>query len=135
MPASSPTLTIADAATVIREAGFGVRPPGIGLELEWFVTRDGVAVTDVRTIRSAVETNGPLPHGSRVTFEPGGQIEISAPPSADGPSAIRGAERDAREVMVRLADAGMSAALQPKLLVFTSSALPEVGATGESERM
>jgi glutamate--cysteine ligase len=56
-----------------------------------------------------VETNGPLPHGSRITFEPGGQIEISAPPSADGPSAIRGAERDAREVMVRLADAGMSA--------------------------
>src|SRR6476661_7959010 len=32
-------------------------------------------------------------------------------------------------------DAGMSAALQPKLLVFTSSPLPEVGATGESERM
>ena len=108
MPSPRPTLTIADAAAVIREAGFGVRPPGIGLELEWFVTRDGAAVTDVATIRSAVET-GPLPHASRITFEPGGQIEISAPPSPDAAAAIRGAEQDAREVMMRLADAGMAA--------------------------
>src|SRR3954469_18513805 len=32
-------------------------------------------------------------------------------------------------------DAGMSAGSQPKLFVFTSSALPDVGVTGESERM
>ena len=38
-----------------------------------------------------------------------GQIEISAPPSLDATSAIRGAERDAREVMTRLADVGMAA--------------------------
>ncbi len=109
MPSPRPTLTIAAASAVIREAGFGVRPPGMGLELEWFVTRDGVAVTDIPTIHAAVTTGGPLPHGSRITFEPGGQIEISAPPSPDAASAIRGAERDAREVTVRLADAGMAA--------------------------
>ena len=58
MPSPRPTLTIAAAAAVIREAGFGVRPPGMGLELEWFVTRDGVAVTDIPTIRAAVTTGG-----------------------------------------------------------------------------
>ena len=107
MPSARPTLTIADACSVISEAGFGVRPPGIGLELEWFVTRDGMPVTDPGHVRAAIEAGGPLPGASRITFEPGGQLEISAPPSTGGPGALECAERDAGAVMGRLADAGM----------------------------
>lgn len=109
MPASRPTLTIADACAVISEAGFGIRPPGVGLELEWFVTRDGAPMTDPMVIRGAIDARGPLPNASRVTFEPGGQIEISAPPSRTAATALAIAEEDAAEVMVRLADAGMRA--------------------------
>ena len=109
MPSPRPTLTIADACAVISEAGFGVRPPGVGLELEWFVTRDGAPVTDPTVIREAIDARGPLPNASRVTFEPGGQIEISAPPSLTGAAALAIAEGDAAEVMVRLADAGLRA--------------------------
>jgi glutamate--cysteine ligase len=109
MPTPRATLTIADVCAVIGDAGFGQQPPGIGLELEWFVTRDGVAVTDLEAIRAAVAGPGALPYRSRITFEPGGQIEISAPPSDSGPTAVRGAERDALTVMARLADAGMRA--------------------------
>ena len=107
MPAARPTLTITDACSVISEAGFGVRPPGIGLELEWFVTSDGVPVTEPAVIQAAIDTGGALPGESRITFEPGGQLEISAPPSTCGPSALDLAERDASEVIARLANAGM----------------------------
>ena len=107
MTSPRPILTIADACALIGEAGFGVRPRGVGLELEWFVTRDGLPVTETTVIRRAIEDHGPLPHGSRVTFEPGGQLEISAPPSTTGPEALRVAEMDTAAVMQRLADAGM----------------------------
>lgn len=107
MPTHRPTVTIADACSVISEAGFGDRPPGVGLELEWFVTRDGAPVTDPHVIRDAIEAHGPLPGLSRITFEPGGQLEISAPPSPNGPDAIDLAARDVMEVTARLAEAEM----------------------------
>lgn len=107
MPDLGSALTIADASAVIDEAGFGRRAPGVGLELEWFVTRAGEPVSDIAAIRATLERHGPLPHGSRITFEPGGQLEISAPPSSNGPDAVRGAELDAGEVMIRLAEVGM----------------------------
>ena len=107
MSAPRPALTIADACTVISEAGFGPRAPGVGLELEWFVTRDGVAVCDPDEVRSALLAAGPLPGNSKITFEPGGQLEISALPSLDGPSAVERANLDATEVMARLAAAGL----------------------------
>ena len=37
MPSTRARLSVADACTVIGDAGFGARPPGVGLELEWFV--------------------------------------------------------------------------------------------------
>ena len=107
MATPRPTLTIADACAVIGEAGHGPRPYGVGLELEWFVTRGGRPVSDIASIRAAIECHGPLPHSSRITFEPGGQLEISAPPSSNGPDAVRGAELDAAAVMTRLGEAGM----------------------------
>lgn len=107
MPVHRPTLTVADACSAISEAGFGDRPPGVGLELEWFVTSGGGAVTDPDVIRNAIEAYGPLPGRSRITFEPGGQLEISAPPSLSGPDAVDLAARDVVEVTARLAEVGL----------------------------
>ncbi len=107
MTAPRPALTIDDASSVIGEAGFGPRAPGVGLELEWFVTRDGAAVCDPELVRDTLVAAGPLPGGSRVTFEPGGQLEISALPSLDGPSAVERSGLDAAEVMARLGASGL----------------------------
>ena len=107
MPTPRPTLTIADACALIGEAGFGPRPYGVGLEHEWFVTRDGEAICDPALIRPAIEQHGPLALGSRITFEPGGQLELSTPPSPSGPEALRVAEMDSAEMMMRLAAHGM----------------------------
>lgn len=107
MSTPRPTLTVADACAVIGEAGFGPQPPGVGFELEWFVMRDGVPVVDRTEIRSAIESGGALPHRSRVTFEPGGQVEVSTPPAPDGPAAIAHADADAQAVRTRLACWGM----------------------------
>ena len=95
MPSTRARLSVADACTVIGDAGFGARPPGVGLELEWFVVdAAGRRVTDPIRIRDALDVEGPLPHGSRITFEPGGQLEISTPPAPDGPRALDVAETD-----------------------------------------
>ncbi len=107
MPSARPPVTIAEACSVIGEAGFGPQPSRVGLELEWFVTRDGVRVDDPDLVHRVLTADGPLPGASRITFEPGGQLEISAPPSTDGPSAVVLAARDAAEVMGRLAAAGL----------------------------
>lgn len=107
MSDTRPAVTIDDACSVIGEAGFGPRAPGVGLELEWFVTRDGAAVCDPELVRAALLASGPLPGQSKVTFEPGGQLEISALPSLDGPSAVERAGVDAAEVMARLGAAGL----------------------------
>lgn len=107
MPAARPALTIADAAAVVAAAGFASRPPAVGFELEWFVTRHGRPVTDLDLLRSTITRSGPLPHDSRLSFEPGAQVEVSAPPTGAGPEAIRVAAEDSTEVITRLAHAGM----------------------------
>lgn len=107
MSTPRPTLTVADACSVIGEAGFGAAPPGVGFELEWFVIRDGAPVVDRTEIRDAIESGGALPHNSSITFEPGGQVEVSTPPAPDGPTAIAHADADALAVRARLAQAGM----------------------------
>ena len=90
-----------------RRGGIRDPAPGVGFELEWFVRRDGEDVTDRASILAAIATGGPLPHGSRITFEPGGQVEVSTPPAPDGPTAVDHAAEDALAVRTRLATAGM----------------------------
>lgn len=107
MPRAQPSLTIADATAVITAAGFAPQPPAVGFELEWFVTWHGLPVADLDLLRTTITRSGPLPHDSRLTFEPGGQLEVSAPPSRSGSEAIRRAAEDSTEVIARLADAGM----------------------------
>jgi glutamate--cysteine ligase len=94
-----PPLTIDRARDRIRDQCF--RPSQadrVGLECEWHVfdrtdIRRVVPLDHVRALAAAV---GPLPGGSRVTFEPGGQLELSTPPArgVDAASAAMAADHD-----------------------------------------
>jgi glutamate--cysteine ligase len=66
----------------------GPEPRRVGVEVEWLVHHMGAPQSAVPfdILTAAVEAAGPLPGGSRVTFEPGGQLELSGPPRP-GPAA------------------------------------------------
>jgi glutamate--cysteine ligase len=109
MPSTRARLSIADACAVIGEAGFGTAPPGFGLELEWFVVdAGGRRVAEPERIRAALDADGPLPYRSRITFEPGGQLELSSVAAPSAPAALEHAETDALAARTRLAAAGLA---------------------------
>ncbi|HEU5029332.1 MAG TPA: ergothioneine biosynthesis glutamate--cysteine ligase EgtA [Spirillospora sp.] len=62
---------------------FKTGPPGtVGAETEWFVVdaADRAAHVPARRVRMLVDEAGPPPGGSAVTYEPGGQLELSSAP-------------------------------------------------------
>lgn len=99
MPARRAALTASDVARYVRERCFAPAgsPAGglVGVEVEWLVHPAGdprrhVALGD---LQAAVEAAGPLPGGDRITYEPGGQLELSSPPEpGPGTACARAAE-------------------------------------------
>ncbi|GAB2731363.1 ergothioneine biosynthesis glutamate--cysteine ligase EgtA [Kitasatospora kifunensis] len=94
-PQAPPTvtpLTESSAEAYVASTCFKIGPPGqLGVELEWFV-HDSCrphAAPDPARVSAALEAlhlppDHPfLPHGSRLTQEPGGQVELSSPAAAD----------------------------------------------------
>ena len=85
----TPVRPLRDAEAVnghVRGICFKTGPPGrVGAELEWLVARrdDPAAMVPVESLRSVLATAGAFPGGSLVTFEPGGQVELSSLPAAD----------------------------------------------------
>ncbi|MFC4050763.1 ergothioneine biosynthesis glutamate--cysteine ligase EgtA [Actinomadura syzygii] len=78
-------LTVDDVYQHIRGVCFKTGPPGtVGAETEWLVvdTSDPTAYVSGDRVRSLVADAGPPTGGSRVTYEPGGQIELSSAPFA-----------------------------------------------------
>src|SRR4051794_16040761 len=79
-PGPAPELTLDRAVDTVTRAALRPGPPGtVGLELEAHLVDlavPGRRVTWPR-IRAVVDSLGPLPGGSRVTLEPGGQVELS----------------------------------------------------------
>jgi glutamate--cysteine ligase len=102
-----------DACRIVAEHGFvPPRPAGssprIGIEVEWLTVdldRPDQAADDdiVRKVATAV---CPLPGGGQVTFEPGGQLELSSP-ALVGLSACSTLAGDAALLGDALADAGV----------------------------
>ena len=96
MPAPNRCITTRDVRRFVDEHIFSTPPPApagsrtagrVGIELEWVTRVEGVvpfpAVSDLRaTVRD-------LPGGSRITFEPGGQLELSGPALPDIAAAVR----------------------------------------------
>ncbi|WP_229758525.1 ergothioneine biosynthesis glutamate--cysteine ligase EgtA [Peterkaempfera bronchialis] len=92
-PQAPPTvtpLTESRAEAYVASICFKIGPPRrVGVELEWLVqdARDPDAPVDPARIDAAVEALGlrppdpTLPAGSRITREPGGQVELSSPPA------------------------------------------------------
>jgi len=91
MPTPTRSLSLADVRRFVDEEVFTSRegPPDdnrVGIELEWIVvprlSGSAPPPTDLVALLPA-----PLPGGSRITFEPGGQLELSGPVA----SSLRGA--------------------------------------------
>ncbi len=104
-----PSLTADDVARFVGEQVFAPRSRGrVGIELEWLVVAldDPMRPVAIDTVRRAVDAASPLPGGSSVTFEPGGQVELSSPPLPlrAGPGAIA---TDATALGRALADEGL----------------------------
>jgi glutamate--cysteine ligase len=90
-------LTVARAADLVTEWCTGEGGPDrVGLELEWLTvrTQDG-GQPNLATLEAVIAATSPAPAGSRLTLEPGGQLEVSAPPFDDVRSAIAAAATDA----------------------------------------
>ncbi|NYG54564.1 ergothioneine biosynthesis glutamate--cysteine ligase EgtA [Nocardioides perillae] len=89
---------------------FKTGPPRlVGAELEWLVARrdDPTLPVPLPHLRAVCEAAGPPPRGSRVTFEPGGQVELSSLAHL-GPSACWHAlAEDAAHLHRAVTDAGL----------------------------
>ncbi|HEX3592700.1 MAG TPA: glutamate-cysteine ligase family protein [Pseudonocardiaceae bacterium] len=119
---SAPLHDRAAAETYIASVCFKHGPPRlVGVELEWTVhdARDPRSALDLTRLAAALgahapvtvnpdSPNLPLPHGSLVTVEPGGQVEISAPPHSSLADLISTVSSDATAITDLLADHGLT---------------------------
>lgn len=81
----------------VRRICFKTGPPGrVGAELEWIVAdlHDPQALVPMRDVVALLAAASPPPAGSRVTTEPGGQVELSSLPAASAAQCHRGLARD-----------------------------------------
>ena len=104
---------LVDCAAVrgfVERVCFKTGPPGlVGTELEWLVAfeADPTDAVPIPLLRDLLDAAGPPPRGSRVTFEPGGQLELSSP-AFRGPTACwQALHQDAEHVRLALAPAGL----------------------------
>ncbi len=108
MPLARRTLTMADVART-SAALFAAPAPErdcVGLELEWPVHRRGDVSARPSAAEVSVLENYPLPSGGRITFEPGGQVELSTAPAGSAAAALHAAEVDSRALHAHMAAAG-----------------------------
>jgi glutamate--cysteine ligase len=87
VPSAEPVLTELEARRVIGDAARGPsapRPGGghrVGVELEWLAVPldDPSGPVPFDALQAAAASLHPLAGGSRISFEPGGQVELSSP--------------------------------------------------------
>src|SRR5207244_10162287 len=121
MPSKTPILSQEAARRLIGDRSFsagGDRGPvgsplgaHAGGEVEWLTvsTHNAESHIPLRDTRGAIAAAGTLPGGCRVTFEPGGQLELSSP--ADLPSAAcQAVAEDVAHLRRHLSDYGITLA-------------------------
>jgi glutamate--cysteine ligase len=107
MPSPTRTLTAAAARQLIAEWSFPeVSGDRVGVEIEWFSTPSS-SPPAVKTLRGILDPVLPLPRGSGLTFEPGGQVELSSAPFVGCDQACEALTADAVVVRGALADHGI----------------------------
>ncbi|MBC6460744.1 ergothioneine biosynthesis glutamate--cysteine ligase EgtA, partial [Actinomadura sp. HBU206391] len=82
----------------------------VGAETEWLVvdSSDPVAHVPLTRLRTLVDGAGPLSSGSRVTYEPGGQLEISTAPFPELGALHTALAADLSQIRAHLADHGIA---------------------------
>lgn len=115
MPSDRPVLSRVEARRIVAARGFD-HPHGtngtdrlVGIELEWLVVdaADPSRPAPLDLVEDAARGAGPLPGGSVLTFEPGGQVELSSPP-LPLLLACEVTDDDARRLGDALAEAGVA---------------------------
>jgi glutamate--cysteine ligase len=107
--ASSRSLTVKRAADLVAEWCAGGGPHRVGVELEWVTVRSGDgAQPDLAALEAIMAAASPAPAGSRLTLEPGGQLEVSAPPGDDLAAGIASATVDAAALEAAAGGAGVT---------------------------
>lgn len=123
-------LTQNDVHDYINGICFKTGPPGkVGVETEWLVVDPGRPDEPVPLDRLAalVETTRPLPSGSVLSFEPGGQLELSSPALPGPASAHAALACDLAHVSKILGEDGLrlsGSALDPRRAPVRQLALP-----------
>jgi glutamate--cysteine ligase len=107
VPSPTPSLTTAAARDLIRETAFpGTTGSSVGLEIEWF-TSPSRSPRSVAELRTLLEPHLPLPHRSLITFEPGGQLELSSRVMGSCGAAVNAVGRDTNAVRAALKPHGI----------------------------
>ncbi|GAA4610459.1 ergothioneine biosynthesis glutamate--cysteine ligase EgtA [Actinoallomurus liliacearum] len=99
-------LTIDQIYEYARGVCFKTGPPGlVGAETEWFVIDRNAPSRPALLphVQAVMEAAGPPPAGSRITYEPGGQLELSSPPRPGPAAACAAVARDIAHVTAHLA--------------------------------
>ncbi|QXJ24745.1 ergothioneine biosynthesis glutamate--cysteine ligase EgtA [Actinomadura graeca] len=106
-------LTVDGVYQHIRGVCFKTGPPGtVGAETEWFVVDAGDPAAHVprELVRGLVEAAGPPSGGSMVTYEPGGQLELSSAPFRGLRRLHRALKADIEHIEGALEPAGLALA-------------------------
>lgn len=107
MPSSTPSLSRHDVAAHVASHVFAPSAGGrVGIELEW-VTVPTAATPSPPPDEVRAALPDPLPGGSRVTFEPGGQLELSGPVGDDLATALAAMHADVTAVRHALGRLGL----------------------------
>jgi glutamate--cysteine ligase len=114
VPANQPVLTGPEARGIVAACGFGTpatptdEADRVGVELEWLVVcaKDRARPAPLEAVQKITANLGPLPGASRLTFEPGGQLELSSAP-LPGSQASDALDRDLAVIAPALADVGV----------------------------
>jgi glutamate--cysteine ligase len=96
------------AATAVAPSAVG----RVGLELEFHVVDTTTPQRRPRSeeVAAVITDAGAMPHGSAITMEPGGQLELSGPPATDITSAIAALRADERALSRATAKHGLGLA-------------------------
>ncbi|MFI9320942.1 ergothioneine biosynthesis glutamate--cysteine ligase EgtA [Kitasatospora aureofaciens] len=116
-PAGVTPLTESGALSHVSGVCFKIGPPSlVGVEVEWFVHDDRCPTRPVQPelLHAALESlplGGPdgtsLPSGSRLTLEPGGQVELSSPPATGLLACVDDTRRDLTALRAAFAAQGL----------------------------
>lgn len=108
MPSPRRVLSRAAAADLVAKALVGPSDDLFGIEIEWPVHRVPDCLARPSHAELQAVTAEPLPCGSHVTIEPGGQVELSTAPTPNVDTMFDNADVDANKLHARLCRHGLA---------------------------